>query len=417
MAVSGTEGLGPNPMTDTRAGESAALVFKEISPVWSPVAVGRKTTVNTQDCWVAIAAFTHVPPSIWKGPVLSIACTVAGNDPVLVTVIVNGAEVPPTGTLPKSCAVWLSTTTATGGGPAARPTPDKLTVCGDPGALLSMMMLPVAAPGRSGAKRTVSEHVTVGAMTAPSHEVSAVKGPCVRTVPRRKVPRPVLVTLIVWVRLEAPTSTSPKSWLVGETVTAGLVPVPLRARVGAGPLALLGMVTVPAFEPVLVGRKVAVNVQELPAAIDVESQVLLTANCPVTDTVPTTSAMVPVFVIVNDCAGLVVPNGCSPKSWLALLMTMAGNPPVPLSATVDGEPEASLGIVMVPVLAPVLVGLNVAVSEQVLLGAIFTPLQVPLIPNWPVTLRFCRLKSEVPVFVIVRVNALLVVPTRWRPKE
>lgn len=406
----------PNPMSVTLAGESAALLLSEISAVWMPFVVGRNATVKAHVCWTGTAALRHVPPSTWNGSVVVIASSLSGSVPVLLTVIVSGCDAPPVGTFPKSYLVWLSTSSATGGGPAARPVPRRATVCGEPEVLLSMIRLPVAAPGAAGAKRTVSAHTCAGAITAPSQALSATKGPCVRRVPRRKVPRPVLVTLIVCGPLLLPTVTSPKSWPAGVTVAVGTMPVPLSAIVGAAPLALLGMVTVPAFDPVSVGRKVAVNVHESPAAIEAESQVLLTANWPVAETVPITNAMVPVFVIVKDCAALVVPVACSPKSWLAVLRAIEGEPPVPLSVTVEGEPAASLGIVMVPLLAPVLAGLKVAVNEQVPPGTSFTPLQLPVIPNWPLTLRLCRLRSEVPELVIVRVTGLLVVPTLWRPK-
>lgn len=70
-----------------------------------------------------------------------------------------------------------------------------------------------------------------------------------------------------------------------------------------------------------------------------------------------------------------------------------------------------------PFLAPVLLGLKVAVNEQVPFTATFTPLHMPLIVNGPVLLKVPRLRSDVPALVIVRVSALLLVPTRWMPKS
>lgn len=58
----------------------------------------------------------------------------------------------------------------------------------------------------------------------------------------------------------------PKVKLLGDRVTEGDVPVPLRATVCGLPVALSVTETVPLVVPVMVGAKLTLMVHELPAA-------------------------------------------------------------------------------------------------------------------------------------------------------
>src|SRR5690554_2950360 len=94
-------------------------------PKWGPAHVGAKVTVSSHDepaarekqLWV-----TSNDPMTWTNGELD------GAVPVLVTVTVNGCDDVPTGTVPKSIEVGL--TTRTGLVATAWPVPERLTVTG-----------------------------------------------------------------------------------------------------------------------------------------------------------------------------------------------------------------------------------------------------------------------------------------------
>src|ERR1039457_356981 len=91
-----------------------------------------------------------------------------------------------------------------------------------------------------------------------------------------------------------------------------LVPVPLRATVRVGLVALLDTVTFPEAAPAAVGVNVTLTVQDAPAAIEAP-QVLVDANGPVAETEDTLAAAPPVLVTVTVWAAEVEPTAWLPK--------------------------------------------------------------------------------------------------------
>ena len=82
------------------------------------------------------------------------------------------------------------------------PTPDRLTVCGLPAALLRMVRLPVSVPAAVGVKVTLMAHAAPGATLGPQLSVSPKLVSTV--IPRRRFCVPVLVTVTVWAGLVVP---------------------------------------------------------------------------------------------------------------------------------------------------------------------------------------------------------------------
>src|ERR1700761_468890 len=92
-----------------------------------------------------------------------------------------------------------------------------------------------------------------------------------------------------------------------------LVPVPVRATVSEGLVALLATVRLADAPPAAVGVKVTLTVHEAPAAIDVP-QVLVCANGAPAVTEDTVAAALPVLVIVTFWAAVVEPTASLPNA-------------------------------------------------------------------------------------------------------
>lgn len=104
-----------------------------------------------------------------------------------------------------------------------------------------------------------------------------------------------------------PTNWFPKLKLVGERLTAGDVPVPLRETVCGLPVALSVTEMLPVVFPVAVGVKLTLIVQELPAARE-EPQLLVSVKSALAAISEMVSAAAPLLVSVTGCDGLVVPT-------------------------------------------------------------------------------------------------------------
>src|SRR5258705_11485587 len=89
---------------------------------------------------------------------------------------------------------------------------------------------------------------------------------------------PVFVSVTVCAALVVPTLREPKLKLVGERLTTGAVPVPVRLTICGLPVASSVIVMVPVRVPVAVGVNVTLIVQLAPAATEVP-QVLVCAYC------------------------------------------------------------------------------------------------------------------------------------------
>jgi hypothetical protein len=132
-----------------------------------------------------------------------------------------------------------------------------------------------------------------------------------------KLAFPELVTVTDFVALLFPTSTPLKLRLVGDSVTAGAVPVPLKATLCGLPAALSVTLTADARFPVLVGVNTTLMVQ-LALAPSVAPQVFVCVKSrrfsPVTLIPINDSVDVPVLVSVTTCAALLVPTVWLPKA-------------------------------------------------------------------------------------------------------
>jgi hypothetical protein len=124
---------------------------------------------------------------------------------------------------------------------------------------------------------------------------------------------------------------------VGERLTAGAVPVPVRLTVWVAGLALSVTVKVALCEPLAVGVKVTLKVQ-LPPAATVAPQLLVCAKSllfvPVMVTLVTLSLALPVLHSIMVSAALVVPFAWLPNQRLVGDRLAPGPAPVPVRGTV-----------------------------------------------------------------------------------
>ena len=171
----------------------------------------------------------------------------------------------------------------------------------------------------------------------------------------------------------------PTTWLanvrlVGEMLTAGAVPVPLRLTLWGLPVALSARVMAAVRVPLAVGVKVTLIVQLTPAAT-LEPQLLVCAKslalAPETAMLVTLKDVLPEFVRVIVWAVLVVPTDWLPKSRLVddRLTTAAALVPVPERVTAWGLPLTLSVMDSEAVRLPLAAGLNVTLTEQLALAA------------------------------------------------
>jgi hypothetical protein len=151
--------------------------------------------------------------------------------------------------------------------------------------------------------------------------------------------------------------------------------------------------------------------QFAPAATDVP-QVLVCAKSPDVAIELRASAACPELANVTVCAALVVPVVCDAKVRLVgegVAVGVAATP-VPLSATVCGEPMILSEIVTVPVRLPTAVGLKVTEIVQPAPAAMLAPqvLVSEKSPEAPIKLKF---KAAEPGLLIATVCAALAVPS------
>jgi hypothetical protein len=115
-----------------------------------------------------------------------------------------------------------------------------------------------------------------------------------------------------------PTCCAGKVKEVGERLTTGAVPVPVRLTVCVAGLALSVIVKVAVSEPTTVGVKVTPRVQLSPAAT-LGPQLLVSAKSPLfvpaMVTLVMLSGALPVLVSAMGAAALVVPIGWLPKLY------------------------------------------------------------------------------------------------------
>ena len=135
----------PLPVNAIVAGEPAALLLTVTLPLAPPAVVGLKITLNVNFCDGDNVTGTLAPLNEKPVPLMLICEIWILALPVLVTVSVC-VEERPVSTLPKLTLVELNESVSV----AAIPVPLKDTPVGDPAALLTSDMLPLAEPVADG---------------------------------------------------------------------------------------------------------------------------------------------------------------------------------------------------------------------------------------------------------------------------
>jgi len=248
--------------------------------------------------------------------------------------------------------------------PTYCPVPLSAIVCGEFPAVSVMVTAAVNAPVAVGPKCPWMVQVAPAAMLVP--QVFANRNddafvPVTAMLVNVSVAVPLLVSVTVCDPLVEPTATVPNERLVAESVTPAPWPVPVSAIICGDPTALSVIATAPASAPPVTGSKFPLIVQLAPAATLVP-QVFVKTNevafAPVTAIWVIVSADCPLLVNVTDCDAVAVPTGEEPNDRLVAERVAVGPSPVPLRATVCGEPPALSVMVIVAVSEPFASGLK-----------------------------------------------------------
>src|SRR5258706_8336782 len=128
-----------------------------------------------------------------------------------------------------------------------------------------MVMAPVWVPMAVGVNLTLNPQLDPAASDEP-HVVFSLKFPLMAMLVIFSAAVPVLLKVIFCDGLVPPTLREPKLKLVGERLTTGTAPVPVRSTVCGLLPALSVIVTAPRRVPVAVGVNVTLIVQLAPAA-------------------------------------------------------------------------------------------------------------------------------------------------------
>lgn len=155
--------------------------------------------------------------------------------------------------------------------------------------------------------------------------------------------------------------------------------------------------------PAAVGVKVTENTHDAPGASELPHVLPLNAKSPVTAMPVMLKTAWPVLLSVTLCAALVVPTFCAPKDKLLgakATLGVAGVTPLPLSVTTCGLFGPLSFTATVPLVGPATVGVKVSPIVQVPPGA-SEPQPLLARAKSPVTWTPVKLRSELPVFVII----------------
>jgi hypothetical protein len=282
-------------------------MFKEA--VRLPAAEGVNVTLSVQ-LPLAASELPHVVVSA-KSPGLAPANAMLVMDraafPVLFSVTVWPALVVPRFWLVKVRLVGVAAATG------ALPVPVRVTVCGLPPALSVMLTEAVRAPVAAGVNVTLIVQLPLAATELPQVLVTAKSPGSVPVVPTLvivKLAFPVLVRVTDCAALVVPRFWLVKVRVAGERLTAGPLPVPVRATV-CGLLARPStMLTEAVRVPGAVGENCTTIVQlafgaSVPQPLVSEKSPALV---PVRLMLVMVKLAVPVFVTVTLCVVLVVPT-------------------------------------------------------------------------------------------------------------
>src|ERR1700674_4240312 len=194
------------------------------------------------------------------------------------------------------------------------------------------------------------------------------------------------------------------------------LPVPVRLEVCGLLLALSATFNFPVLVPTAVGLNTTLMVQLVLAARLAPQVVVETLKSPVVELTMLSSVTLWLFLSVNVFGRLVVPTVWA--AYVALLgVNVTGAMPVPDSGTVCGLFAALSVIVMLPVRAPSWVGVKVTLMMQFAPAASVLPQGFVLATGAksPLTTMLLMFSVALPVFVIVTLLAVVVVPTTVLP--
>lgn len=240
--------VAPVPLSAiTNEGFAAVLVTVTL-PLTAPDAVGVKITGKVVDSPPVSVSGAEIPLTANALP-LTATCDIEMLEvPVFLSVTV-WLELLPITTLPNATLDGLALNAA----PDASPVPDRVSVVGDPEALLTKLMLPLALPPAVGANCTEKVLLWLAA------SVKGVDSPdMLNAEPERLAlvivseALPLLVNVTLWVEFP-PTETVPNANVAGETDKPGAVPVPARATETVPFVALLVTDKVPLRLPACCG--------------------------------------------------------------------------------------------------------------------------------------------------------------------
>ena len=225
---------------------------------------------------------------------------------------------------------------------------------------------------------------------------------------------PVFLSVTTCASLVAPVIVFGKAIDAGVSVTVGVadaVPVPVRATVCGVPVALSATERLAVRAPVAAGLNSTETVQLAAAASEVPQVVADFRNevalVPVTVSEVSVTAPVPVFFTVTNCAAVVEPTDVDAKARLAgdSETVNVAAVPVPVRATVCGEPVALSATDRLAVFAPADAGLNSTETVQLADAASEVPQVVADFTNEvalaPVMVSDVRVTADVPVFFTV----------------
>lgn len=212
-----------------------------------------------------------------------------------------------------------------------------------------------------------------------------------------RVTLPEFVTVTVCGALWVETVCPEKVRLVGERLTSGACPVPLRLTLWGLFMALSVSVRAPLRGPTPVGVKVTLMMQLALGATE-PPQVLVWAKSPLALIARGARATLPEFVNVMVCEALWVDRACPEKVRLVAERLTTAASPVPLRVTVWGLLVALSVSVRVPVRGPGTLGVKVTPMVQAMPGLTGT-VQLLVWAKSPVVLIVRGVRPPVPVLV------------------
>jgi len=230
---------------------------------------------------------------------------------------------------------------------------------------------------------------------------------------------PEFFTVTTCAAVVIPTTVDANVRLVGDNVTAGAVPVPVIATVCGEPVALSATASEAVSVPVVAGLNSTDTAQVAPTAsvvVHVFAEIRYElALVPVSVSDVSVNTAVPEFLTVTTCAAVVVPTTVDANVKLVGDNVTAGAVPVPVIATVCGEPVALSATASEAVSVPVAAGLNstdtahVAPTASVVVQ-VFAEIRYEL-ASVPVSVSEVSVNAAVPEFFTVTTCAAVVVPT------